>query len=741
MKKFLLVFVAMVSFASISHAQQPTATPPPEDQVVRISTDLIQIDVTVTDKDGKVVSGLGMDDFEVYENGQKQNLSGFQFFTKSVGGATIGGGNVQGVVKPGEVATAVPQKPLTAGSVRRTIAIVVDDLTMSFGSVYYARRALHRFVDQQMQTGDLVAIIRTTGSIGALQQFTSDKQVLNAAIDSIRWNPLSAEVEALASTGQTAQEVSERFVTESNVVAQQAGQDSSGRLSNMKPHESITQTKAKDFSDLKTANPVQAGMYAQASIGSMRYVVQGMEQLPGRKLMMLFSDGFDITQDASKSRTSVVFEMLQDLVEYANRSSVVVYTFDTRGLKSMSIQASDSTYEIIDGHRGQKEKMRTDEFKEKQDGLVYLAKQTGGQALLDSNDLNWGIQRSLEEQAGYYLLAYIPEADSFDPSKRKFNKLEVKVKRPGLKVAYRTGFFSTAPTAAQAGVSGGQRDLVKALTSPFAENKIAVNLNSMFVDEAAAGTQMRSFLHIEAKDLTFSDTPDGSKTASFDVGAVAFGTNGVPVEQKEAEYTITAKGPTFDTMMQKGFVYVLMVPMRSPGVYQYRVAVRDKASGKVGSAGQIVEIPDLGKKKLTLSNLFAENVSMSVWQNIAAGKVGNGPGQIKVPSTLVYDTVLRKFVAGSVLRYGFEVYNAKADGGMPELETRAQILQNNSVVVEGNLNKVNASSQTDPKHVRVSGAIMLKDTLQPGDYLLKMTVVDRSGKQTATQILPFEIVK
>jgi len=108
---------------------------------------------------------------------------------------------------------------------------------------------------------------------------------------------------------------------------------------------------------------------------------------------------------------------------------------------------------------------------------------------------------------------------------------------------------------------------------------------------------------------------------------------------------------------------------------------------------------------------------------------------------LVYDTVLRKFVAGSVLRYGFEVYNAKADGGMPELETRAQILQNNSVVVEGNLNKVNASSQTDPKHVRVSGAIMLKDTLQPGDYLLKMTVVDRSGKQTATQILPFEIVK
>ena len=659
---------------------------------------------------------------------------------KSVGGATIGG-NAPAAARPGEgVTTGGPQKPVTPGSVRRTIAIVVDDLTMSFGSVYYARRALRRFVEQQMQPSDLVAIIRTTGSIGALQQFTSDKQVLLAAIDSIRWQPLTSEVEALAPTGQTARETSERFVTESNVVAQRAGTDTSGRLDNTKVHESITQTKARDFNDLKTANPIQVVMYAQESIGAMRYVVQGMNQIPGLKMIMLFSDGFDITQDATKSRSSVVFEMLQDLVEYANRSSVVVYSFDTRGLKSMSIQASDSTYEVIDGHRGQKEKLRTDEFKEKQDGLVYLAKQTGGQALLDSNDLNGGIQRSLEEQSGYYRLAYVPEADSFDPSKRKFNKLEVKVKQPGLKVAYRSGFFSTAPAEAQA-VAGSQLDLIKALTSPFAENKIAVNANSMFVDEAAGGTQMRSFVHIDAKDLTFTDAPDGSKTASFEIGAVAFGTNGVPAGQKEVEYTIKAKGATFDTMMQKGFVYVLMVPMTTPGVYQYRVAIRDKASGKVGSAGQIIEIPDLGKRKLTLSNLFAENVSMAVWQNIAAGKVGNGPGQIQVPSTLLYDTVLRKFTAGSVLRYGFEVYNAKADGAMPKLETQAQILQNESVVVEGNLNKVDASAQADPKHVRVSGAIMLKDTLQPGDYLLKMTVFDRAGKQTATQILPFEIVK
>lgn len=734
---YLLVLLMILAFPALAQ-QQPTATPPPEDQIVRISTDLIQLDVTVTDKNGKAVTDLGVDDFELYENGQKQTLTGAYFTNRSIGGVRIGS---QAGPASRSASAAGRDTTLAPGSVRRTIAIVVDDLNMSFGSVYYTRAALRRFIEQQMQPDDLVAIIRTTGAVGALQQFTSDKQVLLAAVDAIRWNPVTSEVDALSPTSQTAQEVSERFTTESNVIAQNAGQDSSGRLSNMKTHESITQTKARDFNDLKNANPIQAGLYAQASLGAMRFIVQGMNQLPGRKIMMVFSDGFAISQDSTKSRADVAYQLLQDFVEYANRSSVVVYTFDTRGLKSMSLAASDSTYEIIDGHRGQKENLRRAEFKEKQEGLVYLARQTGGEALIDSNDLNGAIQRSLDEQSGYYLLAYVPDTDSFDPSKRRFNKIEIKVKRPGLNASYRRGFFSTPPDEGSASIYGSQGSLVKALISPFAENQIAVATNSVYADDPTDGPYIRSLLHIDARNLTFTDAADGWKTATFEVAAVAFGNNGVPVEKKEAEYTIKAKGPTLETMLKRGFVYVLIVPIKNPGVYQYRVAIRDKASGKIGSARQVIQLPDLTKGNLTLSNLMAENVSMSIWQNIAAGKVGNGPGQIQVPSTLLYDSVLREFRAGTVLRYGFEVYNAKADGSNPNLETQAKILQNNSVVVEGNLNKVEVTRQSDPKHVRVSGAIILKDTLQPGDYLLQLTVVDRGSKRTATQIMPFTIVK
>ena len=100
---------------------------------------------------------------------------------------------------------------------------------------------------------------------------------------------------------------------------------------------------------------------------------------------------------------------------------------------------------------------------------------------------------------------------------------------------------------------------------------------------------------------------------------------------------------------------------------------------------QVVDVPNLSKQKLTISSLAVENIPLSIWQNIAAGKVGNKPGQIQVPSSLLYDTVLKQFDAGTVLRYGFEVYNAKGDrSAIPQIETQAKIYQSDKVVVQGN---------------------------------------------------------
>lgn len=735
MKKifFLLFSIAIISPAIFS--QQTSPTPPKDDdQVIKISTDLIQVDVTVMDKDGKLVTDLKPEDFELYENGERQTISNFSVISRLAGGATMGdsaaAGQAGGTSDPAKIARA---------QVRRTMAFVVDDLTLSHASVYYARKALKKFVDEQMQPGDLVAIIRTGGGVGALQQFTSDKRLLHAAIEKIRWNPFGGSVDALTPVSQTNSDISERFRNESDVVASGNPKKFTGILT----RESVSDTKTMDYKASKNMATQEKANYALTALGVIKYIIAGMAKLPGRKSMMLFSDGITMGGDVGKAKGSSTFDYLQDVADVANRSQVVVYTFDTKGLASMSVSAADSTYEVIDGHRGQKEAARTKDFKESQDGLVYFATQTGGKALLNSNDLNGGIERALYEQAGYYLLGYVPDAESFDASKRRFNKFEIKVKRPGVNVSYRSGFFANAPNAVpRPELTKADQRMADVLMSPFAESDIALNMNALYADDPTDGAFVRSFLHIDAKDLTFSDTAEGWKTATFDVAAVMFGDGGVPVENKESKYTIKTKGATYETMLKQGFVYVLMVPVKKPGLYQYRVALRDETSGKIGSASQIVDVPNLAKAKLTVSSLAVENVSMTIWQNIADGKVGNKPGQIQVPSTILYDTVLKQFPAGTVLRYGFEVYNAKADNASaPQLEVQAKILQSDRAVVQGNPIKFDASGQPDPKHVKISGNMLLNNNLQAGDYVLQLIVTDKASKQVSTQIFPFEIVK
>lgn len=737
MKNFV-ISAAFICFAgTVAAAQQPSPTPrSAEDQIVKISTDLVQVDATVIDKNGKVVTDLNPDDFEIYENGELQKITNFSFISKMAGGASVG--NVGNTSAAQTNDSGSNSGPLKRSDVHRTIALVVDDLNLSFASVYYTRKALNKFVDEQMMPDDLVAVIRTGGGVGALQQFTSDKRLLKAAIEKIRWNPLGGSIDSLTPVSQNEGEITERFTVESDQVA--SGNPKQYTL--LHPHDNVDQVQLATKNASRNAVSQEAGIYMQTSLGTIKYIITGMNRLPGRKAMMLFSDGMAIASDSDKSRASSIFDYLQDVAEAANRSSVVVYTFDTRGLKSMSIAASDNTYEIIDGHREQKVQVRTRDFKDRQDGLVYFADRTGGKALLNSDDLNGGIQRALDEQAGYYLLGYVPDADTFNAEKRKFNKFEIRVKRPGLKVSYRSGFFANDPGNAAVQQLTAERQMADALMSPFAQSDIALNINALYAVDPADGAYIRSFLHIDARSLTFSDTVDGWKTSTFDVAAVAFGDNGVPVEHSESKYTIKTKGATFDTMLQKGFVYTLIVPVKRPGLYQFRVALRDVTTNKIGSASQIVEIPNTSKENLTMSTLAVENVSVNTWQNITQGKVGNGPGQVQIPSTLLYDTVLKQFPAGSVLRYGFEVYNARHDGSQTsKLEIQARIMQNNKPMVEGNVNKFESVAQNAAPNPRVSGAILLKDTLQPGDYVLQINVRDTLTKQATTQLFPFEIIK
>ena len=166
MKNIAITFLLTISLCSASLSQNPVTKPTDaDDSVVKISTDLIQVDVAVTDKHGKIVPDLNEADFEIFENGEKQNISNFAFLSRTAAGAMVDAADAS---SPSQGAAAAGGKPLTRRTVRRTIAIVLDDLNLSFGSIDLARKSLRKFVDEQMQPVDLVAIVRTRGGIGAL---------------------------------------------------------------------------------------------------------------------------------------------------------------------------------------------------------------------------------------------------------------------------------------------------------------------------------------------------------------------------------------------------------------------------------------------------------------------------------------------------------------------------------------------------------------------------------------------
>jgi hypothetical protein len=139
-----------------------------------------------------------------------------------------------------------------------------------------------------------------------------------------------------------------------------------------------------------------------------------------------------------------------------------------------------------------------------------------------TNDISGELRRVMEDQKGYYLLGYQPDGDTFD---RHFHHLKVRVKRKGLTVRTRSGFFGISEDEARKALTPRDKTLA-ALVSPFSASDINVRLTALYADAPEVGHILRSFLHIDANKLTFTDEPDGWHTATFDLTGVLFGDNG-----------------------------------------------------------------------------------------------------------------------------------------------------------------------------------------------------------------------
>jgi len=650
--------------------------PPP----IRVTSTLVQVDATVTGKDGRPVTGLTADDFELFVDGKPRPIAGVSYVKIDNPAASS--------LPPTPATQSIP-RPLRREDVHRTVAIVVDDLKMSPESLHFTREALKKFVDKQIAPGDFVAILTTSGA-GTLRQFSSDRRIHLATINSLRPNLHGGPASAIQAIGN-------------------AG-DGDGTF----------------------VRSLLARRFAVGTLGAVRHIAQGMRNMPGRKSIVLFSEGMRMYRDFAKDEPPVDANEVRRVSDSANNSSVVIYTVDPRGVIYPGLNAADDVANLEQVEIMEQLKEREGKVRSTQNYLRYLAQETGGLAQLNSNDLNDGLRQVLDDQSGYYLIGFHPGEETAERLRKdgNYHRLRVKVKRPGLRIRHRLGFTGGNPEAPPDPRTGPER-LLAALTSPFSSpDDIALRFTPVFATGPNNQPIVRALLHIGAKDLTFGP-PDkeGYRAATIHMVAITEGDSPKGPANTEKSYTVRVKEDTMDRFVQGGFVYTLEHELKKPGAYQMRVAILDAASGRTGSASRFVEAPDLTRGSLTLAGL-----------TMIDGDWRNPPSQEGSQDDL--SPAIRVFQRGRTFSYGATAYNAPLDKttGRPTLEFQPRLHRGDQVIWEGKRFPAVPIAGADPKHIRTGGILTLGPQTTPGDYVLELRAIQTGPNQaTVSQWIDFEL--
>jgi VWFA-related protein len=675
--------------------QTPDAAAP--GTVIKVSVKLVQVDATVTDEKGQQVRDLRPQDFEILQDGKPQVITNFSYISPPEKMHSVGHTN----------GPSGDPNIVRFQDIHRTIALVVDDLGLDFESAVRTRSALKHYVDTELQAGDLVAVVRTGSGVGALQQFTTDRHILDAAVDRVRYNPIGGGPQGAFAP------------IESHLTNVRDGVNPSGGQGGLvNPQDEWHQT------------------FIAGSLGAVRYVVEGLRDLPGRKTLVLFSENTQMFFNGEPSQR--VRDALKKLVDEANRSAVVVYAIDPGGLRYTGLTAVDDTARSDPQSLLTTDLARSNREYESREGMRQLAEETGGLFLHNGNDLEQELRKAIDDAGGYYLLGYRPEAKTFDArtGEPQFHRLRVRVRRPGLRVRSRSGFLGVEDGDKPQSGGTPRQQLLRALVSPFSSGDVHVRLTALFNMDERKGPVLDSMLYVDAHELHFTRTPDGGQLATFTAVAVTFDENGLPADSSERTFSVRAKDDEkYRELLKVGLVYVLQHPVKKPGPYQMRVAIRDESSRAIGSASQFIEVPDVHHGKLAVSSILLTT---------GDGLTGDGE-QVKDASGQLqsYTPALRAFKPGQPVVYVYQILNAHATSTkQTELEAQVRLFRNGEPIFSGVPATPVMQDASTPARLVCGGAIQLGAKMSPGDYVLEVAVTDKLAKgkySLVKQAIDFEV--
>src|SRR3984885_502587 len=683
------------------------ASPPPSPQsskqnpasVLRTSSDLVRIDVEVTDKSGRPIKGLRADQFVVTDNGKPQSISTFSYADiESIEAA--GGEDAKPIVVPVDnEGPNAPSEEAVSDQLRdrRLIVLFFDITSMQTDDLIRAHDAAQKFVKQQMTKADVVAIVAFSTRLNILANFTNDHAIIDKAIAQLTANSSNDLANPLYAAAQNG----EYDVQEYTGAA-------------FTPDET-------EFNVFNTDQKL-------AAVEGLANVLAG---IPGRKALVEFTGGS--TQTGEENRTQ-----LRAATDAANRADVSIYSIDSRGLLATP-PAGDTTTNSATGtsmFTGASVFHQTDQREDSRDTLATLSTDTGGKAFFDLGDLSDAFPKIRADNTGYYLVGYNLGADVKRDG--RWRTIHVKVNVPGAHVRYREGYY--APRDFQhLEKEDRTQQLADAVNSdnPVVELPVAVETQMFRLSDQQ--TYVPIAAKISASALDWAEK-HGHRQAEFDF---AVEVRAVPSRQIVAQLRDTTQvnldPERYQQINQKNLLYQGGVVL-APGNYRLKFVARENESGKIGTFEQNLVVPATQPGKVTLSSVVLSSQLVPVQKSTEVQTKGQGL-RAKLPNSplemkgeTIVPSVTRLFTQNQTLYVFFQAY-------YPEKTAQKETFDGNSLRagliffrngLQINATPLLAPSEVDPQKQTASFRISLPlSKLQGGRYTVQALVIAPGTQHSA----------
>jgi VWFA-related protein len=603
MRTTALVLAAIGMIATAATPQQP----PPQRATGTLtgSVNAVLIDVVVRDKRGQPVHDLTQSDFEVIEDGVPQKIGAFTPVFEGTGlreagtapPAAAGGGAASGVGAGAATGTTAGGGASPYGGPVVT-ALVFDRLSPEARRL--AIQAARGYLGDRMETPSYIGIFGMDLSLTSYAPFTRNARVLRQALDRMagRGSSTLNTAEQQQARATAAQHAAEAAQAGSAAIAGAGPGGGPGSA----PSEAIfAQMESRALKEFEVMDRDQSGY---ATTNGLFAIISTLRSLPGRKSMILFSEGIAIPP--------AVQRLFLGVIDAANRANVSIYTMDAAGLRTISEQAliRDQVNRSAGGGGGTlalggdeplSKALEKNEDVLKQDphyGLGTLAENTGGMIFDSTNNLRQGFDRVETDLRNYYLVGYTPSNETYDGH---FRNIEVKVKRPGVTVAARKGYYAVRD-------AGGSINPWEALALGELERKpvpnaFPVRAGSFLFPERDRPGLVPVVVDLKTAGLSFQPSADGkSYTSDFTVLVRFLDQNNQVVRKVSQHYDLG--GPIGEMPRAKdGEVIFYREPELAAGVYTMETVVYDALANKSSVRLSTVEVPGQNAAALRMSSL------------------------------------------------------------------------------------------------------------------------------------------